>query len=97
MPTPNNSARNNNQNGAQANVVGAHLRKFRIAAGLTQNQLSELCTNRGLKLPRGTLAKIECQIRFIKACELFVIAKILNVPVEKFYPDGFGMPSMSQE
>lgn len=76
----------------QANVVGRQLRKFRLAAGLTQNELSQLCALRGLELTRGTLAKIECQVRFVKACELFIIAMVLGVPVERFYPAGFGLP-----
>ncbi|HVY69412.1 MAG TPA: helix-turn-helix transcriptional regulator [Verrucomicrobiae bacterium] len=76
-----------------ANVVGGRLREVRIAAGLTQSQLSKLCLQRGLKLARGTLAKIECQVRMVKACELYIIARVLDVPVESFYPDGFGRPS----
>ena len=73
-----------------ANVVGPRLRKVRLKAGLTQQELAAHCQKRGMKLTRGTLAKIEAQLRFIKACELFVISLILNVAMESFYPPGFG-------
>lgn len=73
-----------------ANVIGPQLRAFRVKAGLTQKELATLCERKGLKLTRGTLAKIESGVRFIKACELFVIAKALKVPLERFYPPDFG-------
>lgn len=65
---------------------GAH----RAKAGLTQKELAALCQRKGLPLTRGTLAKIESGLRFIKAGELFIIAKALNLPLERFYPPGFG-------
>ena len=74
----------------RANVVGPLLRKFRIAVGLTQKEVAARCQEVGINLTRGTLAKIESQVRFIKACELFIIAKILKIPMERFYPPDFG-------
>ena len=76
--------------GNTANVVGLLIRKMRRRFGLTQEQLSVQCQVRGLNLSRGTLAKIEARVRFVKACELFVIAKVLKLPMEHFYPEGFG-------
>jgi transcriptional regulator with XRE-family HTH domain len=76
--------------GKTANVVGLLVRKLRRERGLTQEQLSAQCQVRGLNLTRGTLAKIEARLRFIKACELFIIARVMNVPMEHFYPPGFG-------
>jgi transcriptional regulator with XRE-family HTH domain len=76
--------------GKKANVVGPLVRELRRKCGFTQEQLSARCQVRGLNLTRSTLAKIEARLRFIKACELFIIAKVLNVPMEDFYPPGFG-------
>lgn len=76
--------------GKTANIVGLLVRKRRRERGLTQEQLAAQCQVRGLNLTRSTLAKIEARLRFIKACELFIIAKVLNVPMEQFYPPGFG-------
>ena len=82
---------NSPKTNAKANVVGPLLRTHRTKAGLTQKELADLCQRRGIKLTRGTLAKIEAQVRFVKACELFIIAKSLAVPLEEFYPPGFGI------
>ena len=73
-----------------ANVIGPALRRHRQQAGLTQKELAARCHELGLKLPRGTLAKIEARVRFVKACELFIIARILRVTLESFYPPEFG-------
>ena len=75
----------------QANVVGPLLRKYRLEAGLTQKELAARCRELRMNLTRSTLAKIESQVRFIKACELFIIAKILKEPLERFYPVDFGV------
>ena len=42
---------------------------------------------------RAQLGQIEAQIRMLKACELFIIARVLNVPMERFYPDEYGSPT----
>ena len=76
--------------GKTANIVGRLVRKMRQQRGWTQDQLSAQCQVRGLNLTRSTLAKIEARVRFIRACELFIIAKVLNVPMDNFYPPGFG-------
>jgi len=72
------------------NVVGQAIRRLRLHRELTQEQLAAKCQVRGLNLTRGTLAKIEARLRFVKACELFIIAKVLRVSMEHFYPPGFG-------
>lgn len=72
------------------NVVGPMVRKFRLEVGMTQEQLATACQELGLELTRGTLAKIEAQVRFIKACELYIIAQVLKLPLERFYPADYG-------
>ena len=76
----------------RANVVGAHLRNIRNEVGFTHERLARGCQALGMNVSRSALAKIEAQIRLLKACELFIIAKVLNVPMERFYPKGFGDP-----
>lgn len=75
-----------------ANVVGARLRQIRTELGLTQEELAARCQVLGLDMARGTLAKIEARVRLLKACELFIIAKVLKLPMEHFYPADFGVP-----
>jgi len=73
-----------------AHFVGQVVGELRQKRGLTQEQLAAQCQVRGLNLSRSSLAKIEARIRHVLACELVVIAKVLNVPVEEFFPAGFG-------
>ncbi|KAF0170547.1 MAG: helix-turn-helix domain-containing protein [Limisphaerales bacterium] len=73
-----------------ANVVGGQLRQLRSELGLTQEQLAARCQVLGLDMSRGTLAKIEARVRLVKACELFIIAKVLKLPMERFYPPDYG-------
>ena len=72
------------------NPIGPSIRKQRLRQRLTQDQLAAQCQVRGLNLTRGTLAKIEAQIRHLKACELYIIAKVMGVSMEQFYPPEFG-------
>lgn len=72
------------------NAVGGQIRERRMQLKMTQEQLAAQCQVRGLNLSRGTLAKIEARIRFVKACELFIIAKVMQTRMEDFYPPGFG-------
>ncbi len=74
----------------EPNVAGPAVRKLRIKAGLTQKELAARCEEKGLALTRGTLAKIESQTRFVTADELFIIAKVLAVRLERFFPPGYG-------
>ena len=86
---PKDMKQKSHQQAREANVIGSSLRKFRMERGLTQEQLAAQCQVRGIIISRSTLAKIEIKLRYIKACELFVIAKILKIPMERFYPPNF--------
>jgi len=74
----------------KANLVGSNLRDFRMEAGLTQKELAARCAERGVNLTRGTIAKIESFVRFVTACELFVISKVLKIDINRFFSPGFG-------
>jgi transcriptional regulator with XRE-family HTH domain len=71
------------------NVVGATVRKLRNSQKLTQEMLSARCGVAGYDIARGTLAKIEAQIRGTTDIELFVIAKALGVSIETLFPPNF--------
>lgn len=68
------------------NVVGAMIRRTRNARGVSQERLAIECARLGFSLARGTLAKIESQIRGVSDIELFVIAEALKIPVVDLYP-----------
>lgn len=68
------------------NIIGAQIRRLRYAQGLTQEMLAARCGLLGLDMSRGTLSKIEAQIRCISDSELQIIAEALKVPLEKLFP-----------
>lgn len=68
------------------NVVGHRIRYLRNARGISQLRLTIQCARVGFDLSRGTLAKIESQIRGISDIELFVIAHVLSVSINDLFP-----------
>lgn len=72
-----------------SNAVGAQIRKLRNAQDMTQERLVAQCQLRGLPITRGTLAKVEAQIRGCSAEELFIIAKVFGVQMEELFPKGY--------
>ena len=71
------------------NVVGPAVRRLRDAQALTQDMLAARCNVAGCDISRGTLAKIEAQIRGVSDTELFVLASVLRVRMEDLFPAGF--------
>ena len=68
------------------NIVGPQIRRFRSQKGWTQEVLAARCTVRGLDLSRGTLSKIEAQLRCVTDQELVVIADALGVSLQGLFP-----------
>lgn len=68
------------------NIVGSQIRKLRDEAGLTQEMLAARCEVLGGNISRGTLAKIEAQIRCVTDQELLVIAEGLKVKMKALFP-----------
>ncbi|MDD2708680.1 MAG: helix-turn-helix transcriptional regulator [Verrucomicrobiae bacterium] len=72
-----------------ANAVGAQIRRVRYRQNVTQEMLAARCTVAGCEISRGTLAKIEAQIRGVSDMELFVMARVLGVAVKELFPPDF--------
>ncbi len=68
------------------NVVGAQIRKLRFQQQLTQEMLTARCGAIGWDLSRGTLAKIEAQVRRVTDRELWYLARALRVPLKDLFP-----------
>lgn len=77
------------QRSKSSNAVGAQIRKLRSDRDMTQERLVARCQLLGCNITRGTLAKVEAQIRGCSAEELFVIAKVLGVEMKELFPRGF--------
>jgi transcriptional regulator with XRE-family HTH domain len=71
-----------------SNLVGHTIRKLRVAREWTQEILAARCNLSGCDITRGTLAKIEAEIRGINDRELITIASVLGVSVEELFPKG---------
>ena len=68
------------------NIVGPKIRKLRNQRKLLQDDLAAKCGLLGWDLSRGTLAKIEAQVRCVNDQELLLISKALKVTVNDLYP-----------
>jgi transcriptional regulator with XRE-family HTH domain len=71
------------------NAVGETVRRIRYKQGWTQEALAAKCEVAGCSISRGTLAKIEAQIRSATDVELFAIAGALKVPIAMLFPKDF--------
>ncbi len=70
------------------NVVGPHVRRLRSQRDLSQAELAVRLQLAGLDWSRVALAKIEARIKKVSDAELFVLAKVLQVRMEEFFPSG---------
>ncbi len=68
------------------NVVGAQIRKLRFQQQLTQEMLTARCRALGWDLSRGTLAKIEAQVRRVTDRELWYLGRALRVTLKDLFP-----------
>lgn len=65
--------------------IGKKIRAFREEKGLSQLKLAEALEERGIKMSRETLSKIENNSRSISAVELKAIADVLGVDIDEFF------------
>jgi len=72
------------------NIVGPEVNRLRQELDLTQEAFAARCGVLGWRLSRGTLAKIESQVRCVSDAEAFVIAHALKIPMESLYPKDRG-------
>lgn len=54
---------------------------------MTQAELTAHCNLLGLNISRGTLAKIESQVRRVTDSEVALLAEALKVNISKLYED----------
>lgn len=67
------------------NIIGPNIRKIREASGLTQEELAARCNLLEWDISRGTIAKIESQVRRITDIEVLLFSKALNVTPTELY------------
>lgn len=64
------------------NILGNNIRKYRLERNITQEKLSEL-----LEANSKYIGHVERVERYISLKKLILLAKILNVPINKFFTD----------
>lgn len=67
------------------NLVGPQVRQIRESQNLTQEELAARCNVLDWDISRGTLAKIESQVRRVTDEEVALLAKALKVEVGDLY------------
>ncbi len=70
------------------NLVGPHVRRIRNAQDMTQDDLAAKLQRAGWDVSRVSVAKVEAQLRWVADCELFILARVLGVPMEQLFPSG---------
>lgn len=68
------------------NIIGPQIRRFRSEQDLTQESFVARCGVLGWRLSRGTLAKIEAQVRCASDAEVYILARALKKNIEQLYP-----------
>lgn len=71
--------------GKKMNIVGKRVRQFRIERKLSQQQLSIKLETIAVYVCRGSISRIEDQVRTVSDIELYGLSKVLNKPIESFF------------
>ena len=69
------------------NIIGSNVRRLRIKAKLTQEQLAARLQVLEYEFDRLTILRIEAGNRFIADYEVKALASALNVSIEKLYEE----------
>jgi len=70
------------------NVVGPQVRRFRVRKGWTQPVLAQKLQRQGWSIGKGSIGKLEAQLRRVPDCELMFLARVLGVSVSDLFPKG---------
>lgn len=68
------------------NVVGAQVRRLRVARGMSQADLAASCQRAGWDIGRVVIAKIEGGTRWVCDSELLELAKALSCSLAELFP-----------
>ena len=69
-----------------SNLVGQKVEQLRKARGIKQRDFISRMQTMGLDINPTSYPKLEGQIRIASDREIYVIAKILNVPIDDLFP-----------
>lgn len=69
------------------NIIGKNVRLIREKKGWTQEQLAAKCNLINWEISRGTLAKIESNVRGVTDIEVSYFALVLDVDIDKLFSE----------
>ncbi|MEW8688605.1 MAG: helix-turn-helix transcriptional regulator [Candidatus Thiodiazotropha sp.] len=69
------------------NIIGPQIKWLREQRNMTQEELTAQCNLLGWNISRGTLAKIESQVRRVTDSEVALMAKVLQVDISELYEE----------
>ena len=69
------------------NVIGPQVKRLREQNNMTQEELTAQCNLLGWNISRGTLAKIESQVRRVTDSEVALMAEALKVEISELYEE----------
>ena len=67
--------------------IGSNIRKMRIAAGMTQEQVTAKLQLAGCDISRSVYSQIECGTYSIRVSELVALRQLFNVDYNAFFVD----------
>lgn len=70
-----------------SNLVGQKVEQLRKTRGIKQRDFISRMQTMGLDINPTSYSKLEGQIRIASDREIYVIAKILNVPIDALFPE----------
>lgn len=71
--------------GNEKNLVGERVRQLRIEKGWSQQMLSNKLEMLAIYVCRGSISRIEDRLRTVTDIELYGLAQVLDVPMERLF------------
>jgi transcriptional regulator with XRE-family HTH domain len=79
------------------NVVGPQVQRFRVRKGWTQPVLAQKLQRQGWSIGKGSIGKLEAQLRRVPDCELMFLARVLGVSVSELFPKGAALKHLGRQ
>ena len=74
--------------GEAKNLIGNKVRELRMERGLSQQILADRLETLAVYVCRGSISRIEDKQRTVTDIELWGLAQVLGVPVERLFEEG---------
>ncbi|MCI8415480.1 MAG: helix-turn-helix transcriptional regulator [Ruminiclostridium sp.] len=72
--------------GEAKNIVGDQVRAIRVSKRMSQQELADQLELLAIYVCRGSISRLEDKQRTVTDMELYGIAKVLDVPITKLFP-----------